>query len=85
MERLVKFTMEGCGPCKTMDRFLQMLKAKPEVIDVDSEEGQILTNKLKINFVPVLAYMEGDNITKKFTGDITLSELKKFIDNEKDN
>ena len=63
--KLLKFGATWCGPCKFQDKILQEISDEhPELdiklLDVDTDEGQMLCEKYGITSVPVIIIFDED-------------------------
>jgi len=81
---LVDFWAEWCAPCKMMSPVIDQLaaeygeKAKVAKINVD-EEGD-LAIKFDVSSIPTLLVFKDGEVTKKFVGVTSKSELSSALD-----
>lgn len=64
-KKLLKFGAVWCGPCKFQDKILEEIKDEhPELsitlIDVDSEEGELLADKHGVKNIPTIIILDED-------------------------
>lgn len=77
--KLLKIYSETCGPCKVLERNLQLADIPHESIDIQSEEGYNLAGKYEIRAVPTLLLVDnGGNVVKRHSGLLGIQELKEF-------
>lgn len=73
-KKLLKFGATWCGPCKVQDKILKEISEEHseldiQFIDVDSEDGQTLSEKYHIRSVPVIVILDKDGDEKeRFVG-----------------
>lgn len=81
--KLLKVYSKTCGPCKVLERNLKQSGIEYINIDVDSEEGEEISNKYEVTMVPTLLLLDdNDNLIKKNTGILNVEGIKNFIGNE---
>lgn len=81
--KLLKVYSKTCGPCKVLERNLKQSGIEYINIDVDSEEGEEISNKYEVTMVPTLLLLDdNDNLIKKNTGILNVEGIKNFISNE---
>lgn len=81
--KLLKVYSKTCGPCKVLERNLKQSGIEYINIDVDSEEGEKISNKYEVTMVPTLLLLDdNDNLIKKNTGILNVEGIKNFIGNE---
>ena len=81
--KLLKVYSKTCGPCKVLERNLKQSGIEYINIDVDSEEGEKISDKYEVTMVPtVLLLDDNDNLIKKNTGILNVEGIKCFISNE---
>lgn len=81
--KLLKVYSKTCGPCKVLERNLKQSGIEYINIDVDSEEGEKISNKYEVTMVPTLLLLDdNDNLIKKNTGILNVEGIKNFISNE---
>lgn len=79
MKRLLKFYIDGCGPCREQARILDGLgNVSVESIDCDAD-GE-LAERYGIHSVPTLVLLdEHDHEVQRFTGLTQLSDIVKML------
>lgn len=81
--KLLKVYSKTCGPCKVLERNLKQSGIEYINIDVDSEEGEKVSDKYEVTMVPTLLLLDdNDNLIKKNTGILNVEGIKNFIGNE---
>ena len=81
--KLLKVYSKTCGPCKVLERNLKQSGIEYINIDVDSEEGEEISNKYEVTMVPTLLLLDdNDNLIKKNTGILNVEGIKNFIGKE---
>ena len=81
--KLLKVYSKTCGPCKVLERNLKQSGIEYINIDVDSEEGEEISDKYEVTMVPTLLLLDdNDNLIKKNTGILNVEGIKNFISNE---
>ena len=81
--KLLKIYSKTCGPCKVLERNLKQSGIEYINIDVDSEEGEEISDKYEVTMVPTLLLLDdNDNLIKKNTGILNVEGIKNFIGNE---
>lgn len=81
--KLLKVYSKTCGPCKVLERNLKQSGIEYINIDVDSEEGEKISDKYEVTMVPTLLLLDdNDNLIKKNTGILNVEGIKNFINNE---
>ena len=81
--KLLKVYSKTCGPCKVLERNLKQSGIEYINIDVDSEEGEKISDKYEFTMVPTLLLLDdNDNLIKKNTGILNVEGIKNFINNE---
>ena len=81
--KLLKVYSKTCGPCKVLERHLKQSGIEYINIDVDSEEGEKISDKYEVTMVPTLLLLDdNDNLIKKNTGILNVEGIKNFINNE---
>lgn len=81
--KLLKVYSKTCGPCKVLERNLKQSGIEYINIDVDSEEGEKISDKYEVTMVPTLLLLDdNDNLIKKNTGILNVEGIKNFISNE---
>ena len=80
MKKILRFTADWCGPCKSMAKNIGEADINGitiEVIDIDkNQEAAIYYG---IRSVPTLVMVKDDNVIKRHTGVMTPSQLKEWI------
>ena len=81
--KLLKVYSKTCGPFKVLERNLKQSGIEYINIDVDSEEGEKISDKYEVTMVPTLLLLDdNDNLIKKNTGILNVEGIKNFINNE---
>ena len=81
--KLLKVYSKTCGPCKVLERNLKQSGIEYINTDVDSEEGEKISDKYEVTMVPTLLLLDdNDNLIKKNTGILNVEGIKNFIGNE---
>ena len=81
--KLLKVYSKTCGPCKVLERNLKQSGIEYINIDVDSEEGEKISDKYEVTMVPTLLLLDdNENLIKKNTGILNVEGIKNFINNE---
>lgn len=81
--KLLKVYSKTCGPCKVLERNLKQSGIEYINIDVDSEEGEKISDKYEVTMVPTLLLLDdNDNLIKKNTGILNVEGIKNFISNK---
>ena len=81
--KLLKVYSKTCGPCKVLERNLKQSGIEYININVDSEEGEKISDKYEVTMVPTLLLLDdNDNLIKKNTGILNVEGIKNFIGNE---
>ena len=77
--KVVKIYSKTCGPCKVLEKNLQLAGIEHENIDVQSIEGEDVVSKYKVTTVPTLIIVDDEgNVVKRHNGLLGVQELKEF-------
>ena len=80
MKKILRFTADWCGPCKSMATNISEADISGitiEVIDIDKSQETALY--YGIRSVPTLVMVKDDNVIKRHTGVMTPTQLKEWI------
>jgi thioredoxin 1 len=80
MKKILRFTADWCGPCKSLAKNLSEADISGitiEVIDIDKSQETALY--YGIRSVPTLVMVKDDNVIKRHTGVMTPTQLKEWI------
>ena len=80
MKKILRFTADWCGPCKSLAKNLSEADISGitiEVIDID--KSQETAFYYGIRSVPTLVMVKDDNAIKRHTGVMTPTQLKEWI------
>jgi thioredoxin 1 len=78
---LVDFYAEWCGPCKMMSPVLESISDKINIVKVDIDKFEKLSNEYRIMSVPTLMFFKDGNKISEIVGFHTEDELNEIIDN----
>lgn len=77
--KIVKVYSKTCGPCKVLEKNLQLAGIEHESVDITSEVGEETINTFNIRTVPTLLLLNDNNeLVKKHVGLLSIEELKNF-------
>lgn len=74
--KILKFYSDSCGPCKVLTKNLK--EAGIDVENINVQEGSYLIDKYEIKNIPTLIKIENDTILDRFTGIMTVDQLKNW-------
>lgn len=78
--KLLKIYSDTCGPCKVLEKNLQLANIEHESFNISSEQGEEIVDKYDVRAVPTLILLNDNNeVVKKHTGVMNIEDLKKFI------
>lgn len=78
--KLLKIYSDTCGPCKVLEKNLQLANIEHESFNISSEQGEEIVDKYDVRAVPTLILLNDNNeVIKKHTGVMNIEDLKKFI------
>ena len=78
--KLLKIYSDTCGPCKVLEKNLQLANIEHESFNISSEQGEEIVDKYDVRAVPTLSLLNDNNeVAKKHTGVMNIEDLKKFI------
>lgn len=78
--KLLKIYSDTCGPCKVLEKNLQLANIEHESFNISSEQGEEIVDKYDVRAVPTLILLNDNNeVVKKHTGVMNVEDLKKFI------
>ena len=80
--KILKFYAEWCNPCKVLSKNIEEFKkAHPEIeiVSINVEEDENLSEKYGIRNVPVLIKLVDDAEVSRNVGLLTVQGLEKFI------
>lgn len=78
--KLLKIYSDTCGPCKVLEKNLQLANIEHESLNISSEQGEEIVDKYDVRAVPTLILLNDNNeVIKKHTGVMNIEDLKKFI------
>ena len=82
-KKLVYFHMDTCGHCKKFNpewnKFALSYNGPLEIKKVERKEAGEDLQKYKIKGFPTILLIDGEDNTKEFDGDRTVSGLEKFV------
>ena len=76
---LVDFSATWCGPCRMLEPNLEEFAHSNNVLQVDIDKFQELTESFNIMSVPTLLVFNNGELVKKTVGYKSLDELEKLI------
>ena len=80
---LVDFYAQWCGPCKTMQPILKLLKKtigdKVKIIKIDVDKNQELANVYKIKGISTLILFRKEQVKWRQSGVISAKDLEQII------
>ena len=76
---LVDFSASWCGPCKMLEPNLDELSKEYNVLKVDIDQFQELTDSFEIMSVPTILIFENGELKNKTVGYKTVDELKDLM------
>lgn len=74
--KILKFYSDSCGPCKVLTKNLK--EAGIDVENINVQEDSYLIDKYEIKNIPTLIKIENDIILDRFTGIMTVDQLKNW-------
>lgn len=74
--KILKIYSKTCGPCKVLENNLQLAGIPHESVDVQSAQGEEIAAKYEVKTVPTLLKVEGNKVLDRFTGIMTVAQLK---------
>ena len=80
--KILKFYAEWCGPCKVLSKNIEESKKQHpeiEIVSINVEEDESLSEKYGIRNVPVLIKLVDDAEVSRNAGLLTVQGLEKFI------
>ena len=78
--KLLKIYSDTCGPCKVLEKNLQLANIEHESFNIASEQGEEIVDKYDIRAVPTLILLNDNNeVIKKHTGVMNIEDLRNFI------
>lgn len=75
---LVDFYADWCGPCKMIAPILETIESV-DILKIDVDVHQEVSNKLGIMSIPTLVYYKNGNIEKKEIGFRNKEEIEEMI------
>lgn len=80
---LVDFYATWCGPCKMLALVMEKFDQKNiiDIVKVDIDEAQNLSNMYRISSVPTLVIFENGKEVKRISGFMTENELEDWVNN----
>lgn len=78
--KLLKIYSDTCGPCKVLEKNLQLANIEHESLNISSEQGEEIVDKYDVRAVPTLILLNDNNeVIKKHTGVMNIEDLRNFI------
>ena len=78
--KLLKIYSDTCGPCKVLEKNLQLANIEHESLNIFSEQGEEIVDKYDVRAVPTLILLDDNNeVIKKHTGVMNIEDLRNFI------
>ena len=78
---LVDFYAEWCGPCKMLGPVLESMESEVDIIKVNIDEAEELTNEFKIMSVPTMIIFKDGKKLDEIVGFHSKEEILEMIEN----
>ena len=76
---LVDFSATWCGPCRMLEPNLEELSKDNNVLQVDIDKFQVLTESFNIMSVPTLLVFNNGELVNQSVGYKSLEDLRKLM------
>ena len=80
MKELLKFQASWCAPCKALSETFKKVAVPYTFREIDIDEEPIVAAKFNIRSVPTIIIMEEGHEVRRKVGNMTLEQLKEFIE-----
>lgn len=80
--KIEKYGASWCGPCKMLDKTLNLIPKDIKIIKFDAEENEELFIEKNIKSIPVLIfYDDNDNEVNRLVGAVSQEKIMEIIKN----
>ena len=81
VNKILKFSMEGCGPCKMLTRVLEDIESPLPIEEIDVDANKEIAVKYGIRSVPTCILLDdGGAEIRRQSGYMTEAQFNKFVD-----